>query len=187
MRLPKESNPISPKAGKANPIGADSVPDVPIEDINQSDFAIPNQITKPDAARMIANILRRARVDYEGSKAIIKKAREIVDLRPTVKPKRQPALLTTEELHRFIKVVDKGNNLQHQLMARLLFYSGIRVSELTNIRRVDVDIDKTAIRIVQGKGKKDRTTLFPESLKLALSAYIGTYPGQCLLVRDGPL
>ncbi len=63
-------------------------------------------------------------------------------------------------------------NLQHQIMLRLLFYTAVRVSELTNIRLSHVDLTGCKIFIDQGKGEKDRYVLFPESFRLTLQAYL---------------
>jgi integrase/recombinase XerD len=160
------------------------VPELTPEVANQSNFATPIQITKSAAAKQIASILRRSRVDYEGSKALIKKAREIAGLSPEPKPKRQPALLTDIELKRFFKAVDDVGNLQHKLMIRVLYFTGVRVTELTNIKRTDVDLENCTIRIEQGKGSKDRRTLFPESLKLSLNAYMEATGGAIYLFES---
>ena len=151
---------------------------------NNAGFVTPIQITKSAAARQIASILRRSRVDYEESKALFKQARELVGLTPERKPKKQPALLTDSELKRFFDSVDRGSNLQYQLMVRLLYFTGVRVSELSNIKRIDVDLESCTIRIEQGKGSKDRTTLFPEGLKLPLSAYINAAQGGVYLFES---
>lgn len=179
---PREA--ISPNARNAKLDGHNAIPELSQEDLNQSSFASPIQITKSEAARKIASILRRARVSYEESKAIIKSARKIAGLKPQPKPKKQPALLTTDELKRFFSAVDKGGELQHRLMIRLLYFTGVRVTELTNIKRNDVDLEHCSIRVDQGKGSKDRKTLFPESLKLALSAYLDATKGTICLFES---
>jgi integrase/recombinase XerC len=53
----------------------------------------------------------------------------------------------------------------------LLYASGVRVSELTAIRIVDIDFHELTIRIL-GKGKKERIALFGEKAKQALAAYL---------------
>ena len=49
-------------------------------------------------------------------------------------------------------------DVQHSLMLRLLFYTGVRVSELCNIQVADVDLETCKIRVNQGKGSKDQGT-----------------------------
>jgi len=151
---------------------------------NHAGFATPIQLTKSAAAKQIASILRRSRVDYEGSKALFKDARKLAELTPKRKPKKQPALLTDAELKEFFGVVDREGDVQCQLMLRTLYFSGARVSELANIKRKDVDLENCTIRIEQGKGSKDRRTLFPESLKLSLRSYLEATRGTVYLFES---
>ena len=61
--------------------------------------------------------------------------------------------------------MDQADDVQHALMLRLLFYTGVRVSELCNILVADVDLEACKIRINEGKGDKDRYVLFGKSLR----------------------
>lgn len=44
-------------------------------------------------------------------------------------------------------------------------YTGVRVSEFVNIKLDDIDFTRCQIKVVQGKGKKDRIVPFPSSFK----------------------
>lgn len=57
-------------------------------------------------------------------------------------------------------------------MLRLLFYTGVRVSELCNIKILHIDLEHCKIRIEHGKGDKDRYVLFGKSFATALRAHI---------------
>ena len=89
-----------------------------------------------------------------------------------------PQLLTDEELRRFYIGIDRASNIQHQIMLRLLFFAGIRVSELTRIEVGDVDLTASKIFIDDGKGHKDRFVLFPDTFRLTLQTYIRSVPGR---------
>ena len=52
----------------------------------------------------------------------------------------------------------------HLLMAKLLYGSGLRLMECIRLRVQDLDFERKLIYVRDGKGGKDRTTLFPESL-----------------------
>lgn len=54
--------------------------------------------------------------------------------------------------------------------------TGVRVSELVNIKVSDVDVNRCKIFIRQGKGDKDRYILFPEGFCLTLRTYLGANP-----------
>ena len=53
----------------------------------------------------------------------------------------------------------------HLLMAQLLYGSGMRLMECIRMRVKDVDLERGSIYIHAAKGGKDRTTIFPASIK----------------------
>ena len=71
-----------------------------------------------------------------------------------------PTVLTKEETQ---KVIDYLNG-EYQLMAKLLYGSGLRVMECLRLRIKDIDFDYKTVTIYDGKGEKDRVTVLPESL-----------------------
>lgn len=54
------------------------------------------------------------------------------------------------------------------LMASLLYGSGLRLMECMRLRIKDVDIARNEITVREGKGAKDRRTILPASLRVAL-------------------
>lgn len=62
-----------------------------------------------------------------------------------------------------ISVIDKLPP-PFSLIANLMYGSGMRVSEVANLRVQDIDFERLVIIVVQGKGNKDRTTLLPLTL-----------------------
>ncbi len=63
-------------------------------------------------------------------------------------------------------------NLQHEMMLKLLFLTAVRVGELVKIKVSDVDFNQCKIFIEEGKGKKDRYILFPNSFRLVLQSHL---------------
>ncbi len=53
---------------------------------------------------------------------------------------------------------------EHQLLARLLYGTGLRISEALGLRVKDIDFAQRAIFVRQGKGGKDRVVMLPASL-----------------------
>jgi hypothetical protein len=49
---------------------------------------------------------------------------------------------------------------------------GIRVQELVNVKREDIDFDRCQIPINQGKGNKDRIVPFPNAFKETLVLFV---------------
>lgn len=67
-------------------------------------------------------------------------------------------------------VVGSADGVRDQALMRLLYASGIRISEACNLRWVDVEL--TRVHVV-GKGSKSRTVLIPEAVGQALMALRG--------------
>ena len=59
-----------------------------------------------------------------------------------------------------------------KLMAELIYGTGMRVSECTQLRIKDIDFDAHSITIRSGKGGKDRVTMLPERLHQALQHHV---------------
>jgi integron integrase len=59
-----------------------------------------------------------------------------------------------------------------KLMATLLYGGGLRLLECANLRVKDVDFDSRQVIVRSGKGRKDRITLLPESLREDLVSHV---------------
>lgn len=83
------------------------------------------------------------------------------------RPKRErrlPVVLSLEEVRRLFAAV---TNLKQKALFMTAYDAGLRLSELLNLRIDDIDSQRMALRIRQGKGKKDRyARLTPGLLKL---------------------
>lgn len=73
-------------------------------------------------------------------------------------------VLTKEELSTFFNVCEK---YKYKTMFMLIYGSGLRISEVANLRVGDIDSKKMRIFVRKGKGRKERYTILPEtSLKM---------------------
>ena len=77
------------------------------------------------------------------------------------RPSRLPVTLSHKEIERILSCV---SNEKHRTMIALAYGSGLRVSELTDLRTGSIDFDEGIIYVYQGKGKKDRITLLPQTI-----------------------
>jgi integrase/recombinase XerD len=75
--------------------------------------------------------------------------------------------LTPEQVDAMAKEAEK---LRDELIIRLLFQTGMRVSELCEVREKDVDIDERSIK-VRGKGRKNRTVFYQPSVDLLIDIW----------------
>jgi integron integrase len=83
-----------------------------------------------------------------------------VDALRAKRPKRLPTVLTKDETLRLIGCLSGT----HQLMAKLIYGSGLRLMECLRLRVKDLEFDRRALIVRDGKGVQDRVTVLPDSL-----------------------
>lgn len=81
---------------------------------------------------------------------------------------RLPVVLTRDE----VRLVLGRMQGVPQLVARLLYGTGVRLLEGLSLRVKDVDFGLNEIVVRRGKGDRDRVTVLPESLKPRLLAHL---------------
>jgi integron integrase len=79
-----------------------------------------------------------------------------------------PAVLTKEEAR---QVIAQLSGI-HQLLARLLYGSGLRLLEALRLRVKDLDFERRAIIVRDTKGDEDRVTILPDSLVEPLKEHL---------------
>jgi len=84
------------------------------------------------------------------------------------RPKRLPTVLSKKEALLILSCMTGTN----QLMAKLLYGSGLRVSECVRLRVKDLDFTLRQLIIRDGKGGKDRVTVLPQSLIPVLELHL---------------
>ena len=77
------------------------------------------------------------------------------------RPGRLPTVLDRDE----VRALFAGLRDPYHLMASLLYGAGLRLLECTRLRVKDVDFERSAILVRDGKGAKDRVTLLPQSAR----------------------
>ncbi len=129
-------------------------------------------------AKEIAKLLRGEHPDYNYLKSIFRHLRTELEIEVTHQEKKLPKVPTEEELQKYYQAVWKTRNVQDMVIIKTLLYTGVRVSELINIRIEDVDFDRCQIRVNSGKGGKDRIVPFPVSFKEVLAIHIDKMSSQ---------
>ena len=73
-------------------------------------------------------------------------------------PQRLPVTLTPDEVAALLATVNTSctTGLRNRTMLQVMLGAGLRVSEVTALRGVDVDMQKGTVRVNLGKGGKDR-------------------------------
>lgn len=85
------------------------------------------------------------------------------------KPVCRPQVYSIQELEQLFALPDL--NRKHRALFMTTYAGGLRVSEVCSLRLEHLLSDRGQIRVVQGKGKKDRYTLFSPQLRQELRAY----------------
>lgn len=91
-------------------------------------------------------------------------------------PKRLPKIIKEEEIMLLFESCDLNDKLGYRNYCILgcLYGCGLRVSELCNLKIVDIDFYNRTI-LIHGKGKKDRIVIMYEELASSLKHYISTF------------
>jgi integrase/recombinase XerD len=72
-------------------------------------------------------------------------------------------------------LIDSIKNIKHRTVVILLYSTGMRLSEIAALKITDIDSKNMRIKVVQGKGAKDRFTILSEQVLLELRAYYIIY------------
>lgn len=84
--------------------------------------------------------------------------------------KRLPVVLSRDEV---LVLLDAVTNPTHRLMLQLIYSSGLRVSEVVNLRVQDIQLYNLTLFVRGGKGHKDRITIFSDKIKPQLLRQMG--------------
>ena len=105
-----------------------------------------------------------------------------------------PKFLKDDELNKLFSVCkyDTAINQRNSVIIELLYATGIRVSELVNIRLSDIDLNERIIKVL-GKGSKERIVIFNNHTKKAIDIYLNdgyhifnkVNSGYLILNKDG--
>lgn len=88
------------------------------------------------------------------------------------KKKSLPTFLNYKDLEELISASSEGDfGERNKLIIEMLYATGVRVSELVNIKLSDIDFSEKTIRI-HGKGNKERFVFYGEYCEEALNLYI---------------
>ena len=101
-------------------------------------------------------------------------------------PKSLIKTLTYDEFRRLLNAVDKSSPTgnRNYLILLLFIDTGLRVSELVNIKLADMESVDRSIKVL-GKGRKERIVFYSVPVKKVISQYIKLYrPSMCNVKSD---
>src|SRR2546427_4757799 len=94
------------------------------------------------------------------------------------KPKTLPVILSRDEVKALLLA---PSHLKHRAILATLYATGVRVSELCQLRGTDIDSQRLVIQVRQGKGKRDRFVMLSPNLLPLLRRYWKLYQLQSWL------
>ncbi len=83
-------------------------------------------------------------------------------------PHKLPVVLSPEEVARLL---DAAPRLKYRAALSVSYGAGLRASEVVSLKLADIDSERMAIRVEQGKGRKDRYAMLSEPLLHLLRAW----------------
>ncbi len=84
------------------------------------------------------------------------------------KPKRLPLVISHEEV---LTLIGTPTNIKHRAILTTCYATGLRASEVVNLKVSDIDSKRMVISIREGKGRKDRIVPLSENLLHILREY----------------
>ncbi len=86
------------------------------------------------------------------------------------KQRHLPSVLSATEIGMVLKQLSGRN----KLIIELLYGSGLRISECLRLRIQDIDTERCALTVRDGKGHKDRQTILSQKCAAKLPDYVDT-------------
>ena len=103
---------------------------------------------------------------------VLHRQKMFIDIPRPKKPILLPKALNTAEIS---KIIAATENSKHQLILKMCYGMGLRVSEIVHIKIEDIDSKAMRVLIARAKGKKDRYVNLPESIIIELRQYYKCY------------
>ena len=84
------------------------------------------------------------------------------------KPRKLPTVLTKDQVW---KIINTPRNIKHRLALMTTYAAGLRAGELRRLKPEHIDSQRMLIKVVDGKGRKDRYTMLSRMLLEELRRY----------------
>ena len=89
--------------------------------------------------------------------------------------KPEPLVKDTLTEGEVARIIAATKNSREKAIIGLLAYSGLRASELCNLRVNDVDLDNGVVKVIEGKGGRDGISYIPSECCKMISEYLKEY------------
>lgn len=110
--------------------------------------------------------------------------KELTNLKMPKKDSKLPEVLTKDEVK---KMIDSADNQKSRLIISLLYSTGLRVSELVNLKVDDINFSDKSGWVRRGKGAKDRLFVLSDNLGKEIQEYLTGKEHKFIFSKDEPL
>lgn len=128
-----------------------------------------NLILKGKSDSFINQMINAIKFYYE---VVLQMPNRFYELERPMKREQLPKVLSKSVV---LEMIEKTRNIKHKCFIAMLYSSGLRRSELLNLKIEDIDSKRMTVRVINGKGGKDRMSTLSEQLLLMLRAYYREY------------
>ena len=91
------------------------------------------------------------------------------------RPRKESKLPTVISKQEILSIIENTTNIKHRCIVQLLYGSGLRRSELLNLKLDDIDSNRMLVLVKGSKGNKDRLTLLSKKALTDLRLYFIEY------------
>ncbi len=91
------------------------------------------------------------------------------------RPRRSRALPKVFSKEEVGSILNSARNIKHKLLLWIIYSCGLRRSEVTNIKLIDLDRDRGILHIREGKGRVDRIVPVPDKVWNKIDEYFSGY------------
>jgi integrase/recombinase XerD len=129
-----------------------------------------NNIRTPvrEKAKEIATLLTQEQPDYDYLRELFRHLRKELSVSVPKAEKAIKKIPSQEDIEKFYEYLKTDANSKNKVMLQTLLYTGVRVSELINIKITDVNFDGCQIQIQKGVRGEKRVVFFPSLFEEAL-------------------
>lgn len=113
-----------------------------------------------------------------GHEKVLNKKYNKIDFKRPRKEKKLPKIIDKDHL---LLNISKIENLKHKSIISLAYSTGMRVSEICNLKIEDIDSKRMILYIKNSKGKKDRIVPLSNKILILLRKYFKLYKPQTYL------
>jgi site-specific recombinase XerD len=134
-------------------------------------------------AQEVLGLLRKYNRNPSQVRYIFKRVRELGKYQVPNKPRKLPDYLNDTEIGAVLDLSLKMDSTT-SLLIPLGIFTGLRINEITNLQVQHIDLNSYQIKVVQGKGSKDRIVPINYELASKIKYYIGDRKTGYLFVKS---